>query len=73
MEARTCLKERCFAKQAGILFSVSVFFAPPYGLGAFRVQCRDVIEPELELVGSQARTLFCQPALTRNPHSGSRA
>ncbi len=25
MEARTCLKETCFAKQAGILFSVSVF------------------------------------------------
>ncbi len=26
---------------------------------------RDVIEPGLELAGSQARTLFCQPALTR--------
>ncbi len=34
---------------------------------------RDVIEPRLELVSSQARTLFCQPALTRNPHSGSQA
>ncbi len=34
---------------------------------------RDVIKPGLELVGSQASTLFCQPALTRNPHSGSRA
>ena len=26
---------------------------------------RDVIEPGLELVGSQAHTLFCKPAITR--------
>ena len=34
---------------------------------------RNAIEPGLELVGSQARTLFCQLAPTCNPHSGSRA
>ncbi len=37
------------------------------------VLSRGVNEPGLELVGSQARTLFCQPAITRNPHSDSRA
>ncbi len=34
---------------------------------------RDVIEPGFELVGSQARTLFCQSSITHNPHSGSQA
>ena len=32
---------------------------------------RDVIEPGLELVGSQARALFCQPALTRTQAGSS--
>ena len=47
---------------------------PPAPVPASRpILLREVIEPGLELVGSQAHTLFCQPALTRNPHSGSQA